>query len=133
VLGTEYHFGGRSSASLEVAQACSSLVHEAVSRVASRAVAHNRSPTRLRSDVLASPLAVYRGWRLELECAPGGCPVGRIYQLDRLLRACGGDATVGQITRRLRCVVCGRAPETIILAEERPGRRVALAGPEIRY
>jgi hypothetical protein len=95
-------------------------------------VAHNRSPSRLRADILASPLAVYRGWRLELECPRGDCPSGRIHGVERLLLR-HRDARVEEVTCRLRCVVCGRAPESIVLAEDRPGRRVALAGPEIRY
>ena len=95
-------------------------------------MAHNRSPSRLRADVLASPLAVYRGWRLELECPRGDCPSGRIHAVDRLLLR-HPDARVGEVTRRLLCVVCGRAPDSIVLAEDRPGRRVALADPELRY
>ena len=95
-------------------------------------MAHNRSPGKIRSDVLQSPLGSFHGWRLELECQPGTCPTGRYHRVNRLLQHYPG-CTVGQVIGRLRCVTCGRGPTAVVLAEDRPGRRVPLTGPECGY
>ena len=95
-------------------------------------MAHNRYPSKLRSDVLAAPLEVYRGWMLEVECEGSGCPVGRSHRVDALVRHYP-DATVGAVLLRLRCVTCGRGPAVIVLAEVRAARRVPLRGPECGY
>ena len=95
-------------------------------------MAHNRSPGKIRSEVLASPLAHFRGWRLEVDCAGSGCPSGRYHRVSKLMGHYP-DATVGLVLQRLRCVACGRGPGAVVLAEDRPGRRVPLWGPEVTY
>ena len=95
-------------------------------------MAHNRSPSKLRSDVLAAAIEVYRGWMLEVECEGSSCPVGRSHRLDALVRHYPG-ATVGSVLLRLRCVTCGRGPAVVVLTEVRAARRVPLRGPELGY
>ncbi len=95
-------------------------------------MAHNRSPSKLRSDMLRAPLAVYRGWLLEVACASDRCPKGRATRIDALL--CHyPDATLGATLNRLRCVVCGCGPVEAVLTEVRAGRRVPLRGSECGY
>ena len=63
-------------------------------------------PSKIRADVLGSPLSIYSGWFLEVDCG-GSCPRGRLYRVGALARA-HGDRTVGDVVRRFRCQVCGR-------------------------
>ena len=51
-------------------------------------MAHNRSPSKIRADVLGSPLSIYSGWFLEVDCG-GSCPRGRLYRVQALARAHG--------------------------------------------
>ena len=95
-------------------------------------MAHNRSPSRLRSDVLAGPIEVYRGWVLEVECGTPGCPVGRSHRVEALAGHYPG-LTVGEVIDRLRCVACGQGPRNIVLAEAVRRRRVPLRGVEVAY
>ena len=95
-------------------------------------MAHNRSPSKLRSDVLAGPLEVYRNWLLEVECAGTACPIGRVHRIEGLARHYPG-ATIGDVLRRLRCVTCGCGPAVAVLVELRAARRVPLRGPECGY
>ena len=95
-------------------------------------MAHNRSPSKLRSDVLAAPLDVYRGWMLEVECEGSSCPVGRSHRIDALMKHYSG-ATVGAVLLRLKCVTCRREPAVVVLTEVRAARRVPLRGPECGY
>jgi hypothetical protein len=64
-----------------------------------RPMAHNRSPGKIRSDVLMSPLGSFNAWFLEVDCA-GGCPRGRVYRVSALARA-HGDRTVHDVVRLL--------------------------------
>ena len=95
-------------------------------------MAHNRSPSRIRSDVLASPLDIYRGWLIEVECGTPGCPVGRSHRADALARHYPG-CTVGQLVGRMKCVACGQGPKAVVIAEAIQRRRVPLRGPEVSY
>ena len=95
-------------------------------------MAHNRSPGKIRSDVLGSPLDIYRGWVIEVECESPNCPVGRSHRVDALARHYPGR-TVGEVIGRLRCVACGQGPRVIVIAEAFQRRRVPLRGPEVRY
>ena len=89
---------------------------------------HNRSLRKVRSDVLASPLANYLGHLLEIECCPGCVyPTSRVYRIDNLASRYPA-ATVGDVAQRLRCGVCRKLPETIILVEVMQARRMALRG-----
>ena len=92
-------------------------------------MAHNRSPSKLQSDVLAAPLEVYRGWMLEVECEGSSCPVGRSHRIDALVRHYPG-ARVGML--RLRCVTCGRRPAVVVLTEVRGGAAGAVARVGVR-
>ena len=95
-------------------------------------MSHNRSPSKIRSDVLSSPLDVFRSWHLEVECCGGDCPVGRMHRVDALIRHYPG-ATVGGVLARLKCVTCGRGLSSAVLAQARPLRRVPLRGAEVQY
>ncbi len=55
-----------------------------------------------------------------------------LHRVNRLLQHYPG-CTVGQVIGRLKCVTCGRGPIAVVLAEDRPGRRVPLTGPECGY
>lgn len=92
-------------------------------------MAHNLSPSKLRSDVLAAPLEVYRGWLLEVGCDGDRCPFGRSHRVDALVKRYPG-VTVGAVLLRLKCVTCGRGPAVVVLTEVRAARRVPLRGPE---
>ncbi len=94
-------------------------------------MAHNRSPSKIRADVLGSTLSIYSGWFLEVDCG-GSCPRGRLYQVKALARA-HGDRTVGDVVRRFRCQVCGAGAITVVLSEAFERRRVPLVGPECGY
>lgn len=94
--------------------------------------ARNRSPSKLRSDVLAAPLEVYRGWMLEVECEGSSCPIGRAHRVEALVKHYPG-ATVGVVLLRLKCVTCGRGPAVVVLTDVRAVRRVPLRGPECGY
>lgn len=94
-------------------------------------MAHNRSPSKIRADVLAVPLDVYRGWMLEVDCG-GPCPRGRIYRIEALARH-HGDRKVGEVIRRFRCQVCGAGPIKVTLTETFERRRVPLIGPDVMY
>ena len=97
-----------------------------------RRVAHNRSPSKQRSDVLTAPLTYYAGWMLEIECGTQGCPVGRTHKIDVLARhyPC---RTVAAVLSHLRCVRCGGGPVSAVLVLTHPQNRVPLRGPEVRY
>ena len=94
-------------------------------------MAHNRSPSKIRADVLGSLLSIYSGWFLEVDCG-GSCPRGRLYRVQALARA-HGDRTVGDVVRRFRCQVCGAGAITVVLSEAFERRRVPLVGPECGY
>ena len=94
-------------------------------------MAHNRSPGKVRSDVLMSPLSVFGAWLLEVDCA-GACPRGRVYRVAALAKA-HGDRTVGDVINRFRCSRCGAGAVTVTLSEAFERRRVPLVGPEVRY
>ena len=94
-------------------------------------MAHNRSPGKIRSDVLMSPLDAFSAWLIEVDCA-GACPRGRVYRVETLAKA-HGDRTVGDVVRRFRCAQCGAGPVTVTLSESFERRRVPLIGPEVRY
>lgn len=96
------------------------------------AVAHNRSPSEIRSDVLGSPIEIFRGWHLEVECGGSDCPVGRMNGVDALIHHYPG-AMVGEVLARLKCVACGRRLTTAVLSQSRPLRRLPLRGPEVSY
>ena len=93
-------------------------------------MAHNRSRTKLRSDVLGSALNIYRGWLLKADCGSPGCPVGRSHRLEALARYYPG-ATVGDVLNRLRCLKCGQGPREAVIVEAYRRRRVPLRGPEV--
>ena len=95
-------------------------------------MAHNRSPSKLRSDLLAAPLEVCHGWIVEVECEDSGCPVDRSHGVDALVRHYPG-VTVGAVLLRLKCETCGRGPAAAVLTEIRAARRVPLRGPECGY
>ena len=95
-------------------------------------VAHNRSPSKLRSDVMAAPLTYYGGWMLEVECGNSGCPVGRSHKVASLFKHYPG-CTVATVIGRLRCIRCGRGPVSAVLVLAHPQDRLPLRGPEVRY
>ena len=90
-------------------------------------MSHNRSPEKIRSDVLQSPLGSFHAWLIEVDCA-GGCPRGRVYQVAALARA-HGDRRVGDVIQRFRCQLCGAGAVTVTLSEAFERRRVPLMGP----
>jgi hypothetical protein len=94
-------------------------------------MAHNRSPGKIRSDVLMSPLGAFSAWLVEVDCG-GTCPRGRVYRVEAPAKA-HGDRTVGDVVRRFRCTQCGAGPVTVTLSESFERRRVALLGPEVHY
>ncbi len=94
-------------------------------------MAHNRSPSKIRADVLGSPLAVHSGWTIEVDCG-GSCPRGRLYRVQALVRA-HGKRTVDHVIRRFRCQVCGAGAITVVLFEAFERRRVPLMGPACGY
>ena len=97
-----------------------------------RRVAHNRSPSKLRSDAMIAPLTYYAGWMLEVECGTQSCPVNRSHKIDALARHYPGR-TVAAVLSHLRCVRCGGSPVSAVLVLTRPQNRVPLTGPEVRY
>ena len=78
-------------------------------------------------DVLATSLAHYRHWTLEVACASERCPCSRVYPVERLI-AGHPSATVGEVVRRLRCVTCRHGVATAALVEFQPGLRIQLRG-----
>jgi hypothetical protein len=87
---------------------------------------------------MSSPLSYWREWHLEVECSGERCPVGRAHPVDRLERFHPG-ATVSDVIDRLKCAACGAASTSAVLTDaaqdgrRKPGRRLALRGPECRY
>ena len=76
-------------------------------------MAHNRSPSKIRADVLGSPLSIYGGWLLKVDCG-GPCPRGRLYRSKR-----GPGPTATQRWRRgapVPCQVCGTVAITMALS-----------------
>ena len=95
------------------------------------AMAHNRSPCKIRADALAVPLDIYRGWLLEVDCG-GGCLRGRVYRVDALARAHCSRA-VGDVVQRFRCQAFDAGAVTVVLLEAFERRRVPLRGPGCGY
>jgi hypothetical protein len=94
-------------------------------------MAHNKSPGKVRSEVLATLLVnLGVGWILEVECGGAGCPKGRTHRIDRR-SAHYPEGTVGSAVHRLRCVVCGGGAKVAVLVAGR--QRFPLFGPEVRY
>ena len=95
-------------------------------------MAHNQSPSKLRSDVLGAPLEIYRGWQIQAECGQAGCPAGRAYRVETLARLYPG-CTVGEAVNRLRCASCGTGPRDVAMAEVFERRRVPLRGAGCQF
>ena len=94
-------------------------------------MAHNQTGRKVLQDVLATPLAHYQHWNLEVACASNRCPCSRVYSVARLM-AGHPAATVGEVLRRLRCVTCRHGVATAALVEVSPGLRIPLRGSDIR-
>ena len=101
--------------------------------------AANASARGQRLAILASPLRELTGFALAVDCGDPGCGGERAYAVTALAACYGGDRTVSQVIRHMRCGRgCSRpvaaawlvtGPE---LNERIHPRRVALLGPEAR-
>jgi hypothetical protein len=92
-----------------------------------------------RVAILASPLAEPTGFCLAVDCLTPGCSGERAFAMAELASFYGGQTTVGEVLRRMRCsggyggrvgaawLVTGPGLNTRV----RP-RWVALCGPEAR-
>ena len=100
--------------------------------------AANASPRGLRAEVLSSPTADFRSYRLAVDCLTQSCGGERIYSIANLIRIHRRQPqTVDDLVARLRCHVCG-APPSVVILETGPelatrGRmhRLSLRGPEL--
>jgi hypothetical protein len=101
--------------------------------------AANASPRGQRAAILASPLSELTGFCLAVDCLTLGCTGEPTFAIADLATFYGGQRTVGDVLRRMRCVcVCGGRVGAAWLVtgpalntRVRP-RRVALWGPEAR-
>jgi hypothetical protein len=101
--------------------------------------AANASARGQRAAILTTPLRDLTGFDLAVDCGTPGCRGERTYTMADLARSYGGQRTVGDVLRRMRCGHgCGApvasawlATGPVLNARVKP-RGVALRGPEAR-
>jgi hypothetical protein len=70
--------------------------------------AANASARGQRAAILASPLSELSGFCLAVDCLTPGCTGERTFAITDLATFYGGQRTVGDVLRRMRCAgVCG--------------------------
>jgi hypothetical protein len=99
----------------------------------------NASARGQRAAILASPLSELTGFCLAVDCLTPGCSGERTFAMAELASFYGGQTTVNEVLRRVRCSGgCGcrvgaawLITGPVLNTRVRP-RRVPLWGPEAR-
>ena len=65
--------------------------------------AANASARGQRAAILSSPLSELTGFNLTVDCLSPGCARERMFAVTDLASLYGGQRTVGEVLRRMRC------------------------------